>query len=1223
MAFLRFTFTGFLVSVRTVADMFRLVLNVFSLFCGQERNFMFKRFLAGFLCAALVLTPVASSVGTVFVKTAGDENVYAAESIEASKVASLSFEDNLTDSTGNGNDGTITGTENYVEGVSGKALYLNGSSYVDLGTSGTLQPENLTVSMWVCADGTMSGEEMLVWFKPSGNYQGKGWYLSSLDDSTPLKISIGESTGQPMEAYVSASRSEFFPDGEWVHIVVTFNSEDQTVAIYRNGIAQEVLYLNTASYITSDSTSNKYIGFNSPGYNGGYCKLSLDEFEIYSTAASASDVLTLYANAGGSVDGEDIVNADYDSLKFSITNVTQDITLATEGTAGSTITWASSDESVIGTDGTVNRPLESEGDKTVTLTATITYGDSSVKKEFEFTVLSQYEFDGVTAFDLSDVELLDEFEIEAYEADVEYLKSLSCDRLLKGFLTQAGLTSTASLYGGWESTAIMGHTLGHYLSAISTAYAYSQDEELKERIDYIVSQLAACQQSSGYLMAIPESHFDQLEDGNTSGIWVPYYNMHKLLAGLVSAYEYGGNEEALTVATKLADWVYNRVMSWDSTTQATVLSIEYGGMNDVLYEIYALTGNSKYADAAHMFDEMTLFDKLYAGEDCLNGLHANTTIPKILGALNRYYVMGETEDEEYYLTVAKNFFSIVTTHHTYITGGNSEWEHFGESDVLDAERTNCNCETCNVYNMLKLARLLFEITGDSTYSDYYEQALLNDILASQDSETGLTTYFQSMATGYFKVYSSAENSFWCCTGTGMENFTKLMDSIYFKNDSELYVNQFISSKLTYTEKGLVLTQESSVITGGETTTLTISAKSGSTDGFDLMIRVPDWLASDMEITLNGEAVSYTVTHGYAKISGPFNDGDVITITTPMEVVAYNLPDGENTLAFKYGPIVLAADLGNENMTTTTTGVSVTIPQLSSAVTKVINTSADSIEEFMENISQYLVKGEGLSFSLSGTDADSLVFSPYYLFTDDSRYGIYFKVTSGSYTETDEEKEAEEEAALFAANTIDSVPVSNDQYELAHNLVSDNSTTGSYGGLMYRDALSGGSFTYTFKVDSKNKNYLVVKYTTADDGRAFTIYANDEVLCEVTLDSSLAGTSDEENGIIYKEVDENDFYMVWYEIPTSLTNGKESVDIKFAATGSSPAGGIYDTIYIIRDYNASQNSASSSKTAMSGISKLGLFAGIALLIAAVSVGVGLGIYQRKKIKKKKESDNKTE
>ncbi len=1077
------------------------------------------------------------------------EEVYAAD-LENSKVVELSFEGNANDSSENGINGTISNAGSFVEGMKGQALNLGGNTYVDLGTSAALQPENLTVSMWVKANGTLSGEHILTWFKPNGNYQGKGWYLSCLDDSTPLKLSVGESTGQPYEIYISGKRSEFFPANEWVHIVVTYDSATKKAAMYRNGVAQELLYINTESVLTNDSTSNKYIGFNSPKYNGGFANVAIDEFVIYNAVASGQEAVDLYTSYGAEFDTASVVDADLAALSFSVNELKHDITLPTEGASGSTISWKSSDASVISETGKVTRPSIDDGDKTVTLTAIVTYGETSKTKEFVFTVKADNDFDTLEDFLLSDVVITDAYEVNAFELEIKYLKSFDADKLLRGFRDIAGVDGKgATVYGGWENSAIKGHTMGHYLTAMAQAYATTKDEEILEKLNYIITSLAECQNESGYLAAIPESHYDKIEAGNTTGTWVPWYTMHKILAGLIDVYQQTGNKEALTVATKLGDWVYSRTSKWTDAVQNKVLAVEYGGMNDCLYELYKITGDDKHAKAAHSFDEMYLFEQLYKGNDILDGRHANTTIPKIIGALNRYIALGESE--EYYLQVAENFFSIVTEHHTYITGGNSEWEHFGKADILDGERTECNCETCNSYNMLKLARELYKITGDSKYADYYENTFINAILSSQNPETGMTTYFQPMASGYFKVYSSEFNHFWCCTGSGMESFTKLNDSIYFKGNNSVYVIQYVDSELTYTEGNLKLIQDSS-IPESDVTKFTIETIDGKTSDTTLYIRVPDWCAGNTTVKVNGDKVDAKVVSGCLLLDGTWNNGDVIEVTLPMEVVAYSLPDNDDVIAFKYGPIVLSASFGQEDMKTTITGVNVTVPTKNVTINSSFSLTEDTLEDWVKNLKDNVIKADDkLEFTLKGTDCE-LVFTPHYKqYTD--RYGIYFNVVSKATVGSEEYQQqvlAQKEADRLANVTIDSVPVSNDQYELQHNLKTQASTTGQFKGLMYRDATAGGFFSYEMKVDDSVKNYLQVKYYSGDAGRTFKIYVNDTVLADVTL----------------KNENPDNFYDVRYELPAELIEGKETVIIKFETKGSSFAGGIFDRLYIVKDYS---------------------------------------------------------
>lgn len=729
---------------------------------------------------------------------------------------------------------------------------------------------------------------------------------------------------------------------------------------------------------------------------------------------------------------------------------------------------------------------------------------------------------------MNEVEILDSYEKNAFSLEVKYLKKLDADKLLRGFCDIAGVESEAQKYGGWETSAIQGHTLGHYLTAVSQGYKTSGDKELKAIADHIIDVLSLCQSSeSGYLSAIPESHYLQLESGNTSGTWVPWYTMHKVMAGLINTYKFTENEKALEVASRLGDWVYSRTSQWDENTQKTVLNIEYGGMNDCLYELYKYTKNENHLSAAHSFDEMSLFEPLYNKEDILNGKHANTTIPKIIGALNRYTVSGE----EYYLKVAQNFWDIVIDNHSYITGGNSEWEHFGEPDILDAERTNCNCETCNTYNMLKLTRELFRITGKKKYADYYENTFINAILSSQNPETGMTTYFQPMATGFFKVYSSETEHFWCCTGSGMENFSKLGDSIYYKDDEGLYVVRYTSSSVEFKEKDLKITQKADL----PNVTFEISGKGQA----DIVLRVPDWCADKPSIKINSAEIEVKAEEGFIRLSREWQDGDVIEYTIPITVRAFSLQDNENAVAFKYGPWALSANLGNNDMLTSTTGVNVTVPLLDTSVSDIILIKEGSIKEWLSSIEEKLIRqGDTLDFKLQGTDRD-FTFSPHYM-QHKNRYGIYFRLADAD-TVIPENK-----ADKYVA--IDSFPVGNDQYEFSHNLKCESSNSGNHMGLIFRDAAPDGCFSYDMTVDETGKNYLKVKYFSGDVGRTFRILVDGKLLEDVSVENK----------------NPNGFYDAYYEIPEELTGGKDKITVTFEGNGSSYVGGIFDKLSVVKE-----------------------------------------------------------
>lgn len=588
----------------------------------------------------------------------------------------------------------------------------------------------------------------------------------------------------------------------------------------------------------------------------------------------------------------------------------------------------------------------------------------------------------LTPLALSDVKCSG-IEKKCFELEIKYLLSLDEERLLRGFCDIAGINNESPLYGGWETSAIQGHTMGHYLTALSQAYAASNSPELMKKINRILSVLSLCQnEKSGYLAAIPEEHYIKLESGNTEGTWVPWYSMHKILSGLIAAYKFTGSQKALDIASRLGDWVFSRVINWDAEMQKTVLNIEYGGMNDCLYELYDLTGNENHLVAAHCFDELPLFASLYQKHDILDGKHANTTIPKFLGALKRYKVLGE--GEEFYLEAAANFWDTVVENHTYATGGNSEWEHFGKSGILDAERTECNCETCNTYNMLKLTRELFMLTGDVKYADYYENAFVNAILSSQNPETGMTTYFQPMATGFFKVYSSPFEHFWCCTGSGMESFTKLNDSVYFGNSNSIYVLRYTDATLSLEENGGFISLDMKY-NDGLIPEVKIKVKGNSSK--DLLLRIPHWSVKSPEITVNSKPVPAEESSGFIRLSDILADGNEICCRFFTEIKVHRLPDNKNSVAFSYGQYLLSAELGKNNMQTGITGVNVTVPLADEKENGEICVNGD-VEAWLKHIKENLVPdGNKLEFNLKNTDRE-LVFSPHYR-KYESRYGIYF------------------------------------------------------------------------------------------------------------------------------------------------------------------------------------------------------------------------------------------
>jgi DUF1680 family protein len=512
----------------------------------------------------------------------------------------------------------------------------------------------------------------------------------------------------------------------------------------------------------------------------------------------------------------------------------------------------------------------------------------------------------VYSFSLKQVRLLDGPFRHAQELDHQYLLSLDADRLLHNFRVNAGLPSSAQPLGGWEDPngELRGHSVGHYLSACAMMYVSTGDLQLKERANYIVAELAKCQDKigTGYLSAFPEEFFDRVETGKK--VWAPWYTLHKIYAGLVDMYLLCDNRQALEVVLKMADWAKARTDKLSEEQMQKMLGTEHGGMNDVLAEIYAITGDQKYITLAERFNHKAVLDPLSRQEDRLQGLHANTQIPKITGCARQY----ELTKNPYFKTIAEFFWRTVIDNHTYVIGGNSDGEHFGPKGKLAHRLSRNTTETCNTYNMLKLTRHLFSWQPKTEYADYYERALYNHILASQDPESGMVCYYVPLQQGTIKTYSKPLDSFWCCVGTGIENHARYGESIYFHSEDDLYVNLFIASQLTWPQKGLVMRQETKFPLEDKTT-LVLKCDKGVKAA--IHIRYPSWATNGITIKINDKRQTVRDKPGsFIKLQKTtWENGDTIEVTLPMSLHTESMPDDKKKIAILYGPVVLAGDLG--------------------------------------------------------------------------------------------------------------------------------------------------------------------------------------------------------------------------------------------------------------------------------------------------------------------------
>src|SRR4051812_22467383 len=496
-------------------------------------------------------------------------------------------------------------------------------------------------------------------------------------------------------------------------------------------------------------------------------------------------------------------------------------------------------------------------------------------------------------FPMKDVRLLPGAFSAAAEANRKYLKTLPPDRLLHTFRLTAGLPSSAEPLGDWEKPdcELRGHFAGgHYLSACALAFASSGDEELKRNGDLLVAELAKCQaqHKNGYLSAFPQELFDRLRDG--VNVWAPFYTLHKVMAGHLDMYTLAGNEQALDTVEKMARWVRSWADPLSEQQMQRVLLVEYGGMGEVLANLYGVTGKREYLDLARRFDKKWFFDPLAAHRDELKGLHVNTHIPQVIAAARLYEFTGDKR----YWNIADYFWNEVTSERSFCTGGTSNFELWrSDPGELSTQLSSETSEDCCAYNMMKLTRHLFAWSPQARYMDYYERVLFNHRMGTIDPETGTTVYYLSLGNGYSKIYAQPFDSFWCCNGTGAEEFAKLTDTIYFHDNDSIFVNLYIASEVNWHEKGIRIVQQSA-FPEEQGTTLTISAAKAV--DVDLKLRIPYWAKSG-SVKVNGRPLpAFSDPGSYLVLRGPWKNGDRIELSLPMHLHAAPIPDRESLQA---------------------------------------------------------------------------------------------------------------------------------------------------------------------------------------------------------------------------------------------------------------------------------------------------------------------------------------
>jgi DUF1680 family protein len=603
----------------------------------------------------------------------------------------------------------------------------------------------------------------------------------------------------------------------------------------------------------------------------------------------------------------------------------------------------------------------------------------------------------VKTFGLGDVELLDSPFKQAMERNAEYLLSLDADRLLHNTRKYAGLKPKGELYGGWESQGIAGHTLGHYLTALSQQYASTHDPRFKKRLDYIIGEMAEAQRAygDGYVGALPQLELTTMrgfKQGKVEikdafnfkdGAWVPWYTQHKVLAGLRDAWTLGESAQAKEVTLKLANWVDDITAGLTPEQQQTMLQVEHGGMREVLFDIYGLTKDERYLKTAQRFEHRAILDPLLAGRDELPGKHANTQIPKVIGAARGYEVANQSEGRP----IAENFWKTVVHNHSWAIGGNSDGEFFFSPTSASDHLSAATAETCNTYNMLRLTERLFGWQPQVEYADFEERALYNHILASQEPKQGMFTYFMSLKPGHYKTYSTPHDSFWCCVGSGMENHSKYGAAIYFHTADSLFVNLFIPSVLRWQERGLEL-QQKTLYPNENRTSLTVTRAPSKL--LSLRVRVPAWASGNATVTLNGKPVDVDAKPGsYATMQREWKKGDVVELTIPTSVRIEPLHGSSDQFAFVYGPVVLAGDLGPASA-----GPTVPYAKEQQANLKAESIAVPSLAGDPQQLAASLrrVPGDALAFKLTTAEPRKEVTLRPFHELDYQRYTVYWKTT---------------------------------------------------------------------------------------------------------------------------------------------------------------------------------------------------------------------------------------
>ena len=764
-------------------------------------------------------------------------------------------------------------------------------------------------------------------------------------------------------------------------------------------------------------------------------------------------------------------------------------------------------------------------------------------------------------FPLGDVTILDGPLKHARDLNIQTLLKYDCDRLLAPYRKEAGLEPKAPTYPNWDG--LDGHVGGHYLTAMALNAA-TGNEECRQRMEYMIGELQECADANarnhpewgrGYVGGMPNSDriWSTFKQGNFDvyfGSWAPFYNLHKMYAGLRDAWLYCGNEQAKSLFLGFCDWAIDLTANLSDEQMERMLGNEHGGMNEVLADAYAITGDTKYLDVARRFSHRRLLTPMSQRQDCLDNMHANTQVPKVVG----FERIAELAGDETYHEASAFFWDIVTGERSLAFGGNSRREHFPSKDAcMDFINDIDGPESCNTNNMLKLTEDLHRRNPEARFADYYELATFNHILSSQHPEHGGFVYFTPARPRHYRNYSAPNEAMWCCVGTGMENHGKYGQFIYTHVGNALYVNLFVSSQLNWKEKGIVLRQETG-FPYAETSRLTVmqtpSTKKNEGTTFNMLVRFPGWVKpGEFEVRVNGKPIDLiTGPSSYVSIDRPWKKGDVVDITFPMHNSVKYLPNEPQYIALMHGPILLGMKTGTEDMAHLIADDS-RFGQYASGKKLPINEAPILINDDINAIADQLqpIAGKPLHFTLS-TRMENPIRNEVMPFFEihDSRYMMYWLALSESRYRSylDDLARQEQERQALEARTVDKVQPGEQQPETDHRMETDRSQVGNSNDVFYRDARDGHYFSYLMQTDGRTDLSLRLKYWGVGEWKTheFDILIDDVLVMEVN------------NTGKYRI---SEFKYETYPIPAELLQGKTQVRVKFVAKPNKQIGEIYE------------------------------------------------------------------